>query len=365
MSDAYERRRLGRGSAADRSLLSRKARAWSALRLGIALLLAVAATKTLMASRYSASQWFDLLVFGITLGSIYALVALGYTMIYGVLRMVNFAHGDIMMTGAFAGYFVFAAADRAGELQRQPVLVVAATLGVCMLVATTSALLVERVAYRPFGRTRSAAPLICAIGASFFLEQTFRAFFGSSVKSYPDLPWDAPVLTVGGLRVPKIDLVVVGCALAAMATLYFIVNKTRTGTAIRAVSEDADAASLMGIDVQRAVVLCFALAGATAGLAGVLYALVFHQVHFAMGFMLGIKAFGSAMVGGIGSVPGAMLGGLVLGVFESVGPSLLLDGIGVAAPYQLRDLIAFILLIAVLVFRPQGLLGERSPRRRA
>jgi branched-chain amino acid transport system permease protein len=342
----------------------RRLGAWS-LRLGVFAALAGAVVKTLVESRYSASQWFDLVVFGITIGSIYALVALGYTMVYGVLRMINFAHGDITMTGAFAGYFAIAACERTGLLQRAPIVAVGVTLVVSIIVATASALLVERIAYRPFGRTRNFAPLICAIGASFFLEQTFRAFFGSSVKSYPDLPWGAPVFEFGGLRVPKIDLMVVACALTAMTSLYILIHKTRIGTAIRAVSEDADAASLMGIDAERVVVLCFALGGAMAAIAGVFYALVFHQVHFFMGFMLGIKAFGSAVLGGIGNVLGAMLGGIALGIFESAGPPLLLDGIGVPAPYQLRDLLAFVLIILVLVLRPQGLLGERLPKLRA
>jgi branched-chain amino acid transport system permease protein len=224
---------------------------------------------------------------------------------------------------------------------------------------------VERLAYRPFRHVRGLAPLISAIGASFFLEQTFRGFFGSSVKSYPDLHWKPPALDVMGYMVPKIDLLVIGAAFVSMAVLYAVVNHTKMGTAIRAVSEDKEAASPMGFDVNKVVIFTFALGGIMAGIAGVLYAFVFKQVYFFTGFMPGVKAFGAAVPGGIGNVPGAMVGGLLLGLFESVGPSLFFDGFGIPAPYQLHDLIAFTLLIMVLIFRPNGLFRERLTKERA
>jgi branched-chain amino acid transport system permease protein len=320
---------------------------------------------TLVSTRYGAAQWFDFVMFGITIGSIYALVALGYTMVYGVLRLINFAHGDIMMTGAFAGYFVASAFDHAGFLAAHPVLAVLGTLAVAVAVATGIAVLAERIAYRPFRRVRGLAPLISAIGVSFFLEQTFRGLFGASVKSYPDLHWTQASFSLAGFLVPKIDVVVIACAVLAMLVLYAIIHRTKMGTAIRAVSEDNEAAALMGIDVDRVVVFTFMLGGAMAGIAGVFYAFVFKQVYFFMGFTPGIKAFGAAVLGGIGSVPGAMIGGFFLGIVESVGPSLFFDGIGIPAPYQLRDLIAFTLLIMVLIFRPNGLLGERLAKPRA
>jgi branched-chain amino acid transport system permease protein len=330
--------------------------------LRVAALAAVFAgtTLSLLRSRYELPQWFEFIVAGITMGSIYAQVALGYTMVYGVLRMINFAHGDITMGGAFAGYFVATASDRAGVLQSHPLLALAATLLASSAVAMGIALLVERIAYRPFRHVRGFAPLVCAIGASLFLEQTFRGLFGSSVKSYPDLGWQDVAFGVGSFRIRQLDVVVICCAVAAMAVLHFIVNKTRMGTAIRAVAEDAEVAALMGIDVNRAVAFTFLLGGAMAGIAGVCYAFVFKQVYFYMGIMLGIKAFAAALLGGMGSVPGAMLGGFVLGLAESVGPALFFDSIGIRAPFQLRDLIAFALLIGVLIFRPNGLLGERS-----
>jgi branched-chain amino acid transport system permease protein len=209
------------------------------------------------------------------------------------------------------------------------------------------------------------APLICAIGVSFFLEQTFRGMFGSAVKSYPSPSWQRATFSLGGFNVPRVDVLVIGLALIFMGVLYLIVQRTKMGTAMRAVAEDGEAAALMGIDVDKVVVFTFILGGAMAGIAGVFYAFVYKQVYFFMGFTPGIKAFGAAVLGGIGNIPGAMLGGFFLGMVESVGPTLFLDGLGIPAPYQLRDLIAFTLLIMVLIFRPQGLLGERMARKRA
>ncbi len=335
------------------------------LRLLVLIVVIGGTVGTLIKSRYGVAQWFDFVLFGLTIGSIYAQVALGYTMVYGVLRLINFAHGDIMMTGAFAGYFVANGFDRSGFLGAHPILTILITMAVSVVVSTTIALLVERIAYRPFRHVRGFAPLISAIGASFFLEQTFRGFFGSSVKSYPDIGWHQREFDFFGFMVPKIDVLVIGCAFLSMAVLYAVVNHTKMGTAIRAVSEDKEAAALMGIDVNKVVIFTFTLGGVMAGIAGVLYAFVFKQVYFFMGFTPGVKAFGAAVLGGIGNVPGAMVGGIFLGLFESVGPSLFLDGIGIPAPYQLRDLIAFTLLIMVLIFRPNGLFGERLAKERA
>jgi branched-chain amino acid transport system permease protein len=335
------------------------------LRIGVVLVVVVGTAGTLIKGRYNAAQWFDFVMFGLTIGSIYAQIALGYTMVYGVLRLINFAHGDIVMTGAFAGYFVATPLDRSGLLTSQPVLCMTAILVFAMIVSTSIAVLTERIAYRPFRRVVGLAPLICAIGVSFFLEQTFRGMFGSAVKSYPEPEWERVTFQLGNFNVPRIDLLVIGLALVFMGVLYLIVQRTRMGTAMRAVAEDGEAAALMGIDVNKVVVFTFVLGGAMAGIAGVFYAFVYKQVYFLMGFTPGIKAFGAAVLGGIGNIPGAMLGGFFLGMVESVGPTLFLDGIGIPAPYQLRDLIAFTLLIMVLIFRPQGLLGERMARKRA
>jgi branched-chain amino acid transport system permease protein len=335
------------------------------LRLIVLVVVVGGTIGTLISTGYGAAQWFDFVMFGVTIGSIYAQVALGYTMVYGVLRLINFAHGDIMMTGAYSGYFVATSFDRSGFLAAHPVQAVLGTVVVSAVISTSIAVLAERVAYRPFRHVRGLAPLISAIGVSFFLEQTFRGMFGSSVKSYPDLHWQNPSFLIGVFTVPKIDLVVIGCAVLSMVALYLVIHRTKMGTAIRAVSEDTEAAALMGIDVNRVVVFTFALGGVMAGIAGVFYAFVFKQVYFYMGFTPGIKAFGAAVLGGIGNVPGAMIGGFFLGIVESVGPTLFFDGIGIPAPYQWRDLIAFTLLIMVLIFRPYGLLGERLAKQRA
>ncbi len=335
------------------------------LRIGVVAVVVGGTIGTLLHNRYTAAQWFDFVVFGLTIGSIYAQIALGYTMVYGVLRLINFAHGDIVMTGAFAGYFVATPLDRSGFLNSHPVLGMSAILAVAIVTSTSIAVLTERIAYRPFRRVVGLAPLICAIGVSFFLEQTFRGMFGSAVKSYPSPDWQRATFQLLGFNVPRVDVLVIGLALVFMAGLYLIVQRTRMGTAMRAVAEDGEAAALMGIDVNKVVVFTFVLGGAMAGIAGVFYAFVYKQVYFFMGFSPGIKAFGAAVLGGIGNIPGAMLGGFFLGMVELVGPTLFLDGIGIPAPYQLRDLIAFTLLIMVLIFRPQGLLGERMARKRA
>ena len=225
---------------------------------------------------------------------------------------------------------------------------------VAIITSTTIAVLTERIAYRPFRHVRGLAPLICAIGVSFFLEQTFRGAFRARASAPIPIPkWQSGDRQRVRLRRSVASTL---CRHRRRSSrwliLYLIVQKTRMGTAMRAVSEDADAAAMMGIDVDKVVVFTFALGGAMAGIAGVCYAFVFKQVYFFMGFTPGIKAFGAAVLGGIGSVPGAMLGGFFLGIVELVGPPLFLDGIGIPAPYQLRDLIAFTLLIMVLIFRP-------------
>ncbi|MDA0701758.1 MAG: branched-chain amino acid ABC transporter permease [Proteobacteria bacterium] len=318
---------------------------------------------TLIDGRYSNEQWFDFVMFGLTMGGIYALVALGYTMVYGILRLINFAHGDIFMTGAFTAYFVASPLGKSGFLEENLLISMIIICLTAMVTCVIIALTVERICYRPFRSVRSFAPLICAIGASFFIQHSFRGMYGSSVRAYPDVEFFDKLLSIGSFDFPMIQPVVILAALGSMTGLYLIVMKTRMGTAMRATSEDRDTASLMGIDVNRVIIFTFVLGGSMAGIGGVLYAFVFKQVYFFMGFFPGIKAFSAAVLGGIGNIPGAMLGGFFLGTVESVGPALFLDGLGIVAPYQLRDLIAFTMLVMVLIFRPQGLLGERVSQR--
>jgi branched-chain amino acid transport system permease protein len=234
-----------------------------------------------------------------------------------------------------------------------------------MAVCTVTALIVERICYRPFRHVASLAPLICAIGASFVLQHTFRGMFGSNVRSYPDPEWMKGAVDVAGASVPVVQVIVIATAVAAMLFLYVIVQKTKMGVAMRAVSEDRDAAALMGIDANKVILFTFVLGACMAGIGGVLYCFVYKQIYFYMGFLPGIKAFSAAVLGGIGNIPGAMIGGIFLGVVESMGPALFLDGIGITAPYQLRDLIAFAMLVMVLIFRPQGLFGEALAKKRA
>jgi branched-chain amino acid transport system permease protein len=234
-----------------------------------------------------------------------------------------------------------------------------------MIVSSSIALLVERVAYRPLREAPRLVPLISAIGASFFLLYTFRGFFGPGVYAYPPIPALEGEWVILGVHILKVQGVIILAASLMMAILFSIVQFTKIGKAMRAVSEDKDTSALMGIDVNRIIVTTFGVGAAMAGAAGVLYALIYRQVTFAMGFTPGIKAFTSAVLGGIGNIPGAMLGGIVLGVVESVGPSLVLEGLGITRPYQLKDAIAYTMLVMILLFRPQGILGERLTKKKA
>ena len=337
---------------------------WS-LRILILVVVVGGTIGTLIKGRYSIEQWFDFVMFGLTIGGIYALIALGYTMVYGILRLINFAHGDITMTGAFSAFFLARHLDRTGFLDAYPLLAMLAIVALAMVVCSVIALAVERICYRPFRHVATLAPLICAIGASFFLQHSFRGLYGSTIRSYPDPEWLKGKIDIAGFGIPLVQPMVIGTALAAMLLLYLVVQKTKMGTAMRAVSEDRDAAAMMGIDVNKVIIFTFILGGCMAGIGGVLYAMVYKQVYFFMGFLPGIKAFSAAVLGGIGNIPGAMIGGFFLGIVESVGPALFLDGIGIKAPYQLRDLIAFTMLVMVLIFRPQGILGERLAAKRA
>jgi branched-chain amino acid transport system permease protein len=282
--------------------------------------------------------------------------------------MINFAHGDVFMTGPFVGYFVATAFNRAGYFGASPwaeVVALAVIMVVAMAVSTIIAVLLERIAYRPLRRAPRLIPLITAIGASFFLEYAFRGLFGSGVKSYPEISILSGRWVIFGISILRIRVVVIVSAVVMLLGLWLFVQRTKAGKAMQAVSEDKDTAALMGIDVDRIIVITFVVGGALAGAAGVLYALMFRQVTFIMGFMPGLKAFTAAVLGGIGNVVGAALGGLFLGIAESLFPNLVLDGLGVPAPYQLRDALAFVLLVLVLIFRPTGILGERLASKKA
>jgi branched-chain amino acid transport system permease protein len=320
---------------------------------------------TLASARYTSHHWFDFIVFGLAQGSIYALIAMGYTMVYGILRMINFAHSEVFMSGPYTAYFVAAFFASSGLLDRSPIFCLVVIFLVSMAMSTLIAVLLERIAYRPLRSAPRLVPLITAIGASFFLQYTFRGLYGSGFQAYPVIKILEGQWLWGEFRILKFQAVVIIAAALLMAALYSFVQRTKIGKAIRAVSEDKEMAFMVGIDVDRMIVITFVIGGMAAGAAGVLYAIMFKQVHFFMGFIPGIKAFTAAVLGGIGNIPGAMLGGIFLGIVESVGPTLFLDGLGIVAPYQLKDAIAFILLVLVLIFRPTGILGERLAVKKA
>jgi branched-chain amino acid transport system permease protein len=334
-------------------------------RLAVLVVVVWGTIGTLRAGQYSGEVWLDFVVFGLSQGAIYALIALGYTMVYGILRMINFAHGEIFMSGAYTAYFFADALDRAGFFDRHPIISLLIALCVSMGISTGIALLVERIAYRPLRRAPRLVPLISAIGASFFLQYTFRGLYGSGFRAYPEAEILKGEWIIAGVGILRTQAIVIVASILMMLALYMFVMRTKTGTAMRAVSEDLEVAALMGINVDRIIVITFAIGAAAAGAAGILYAVVFKQVHFFMGFIPGLKAFTAAVLGGIGNIPGAMVGGMFLGIFESIGPILFLDGLGIVAPYQLKDVIAFTMLVMVLIFRPSGILGERLAQKKA
>lgn len=325
----------------------------------------VGSVATLTQGKFTTQQWFSFIVDGITLGSIYALIALGYTLVYGILRMINFAHSEVFMSGPFTAYFVADAMGASGFLEQNLIVGLIVIFVVSMTVSTVVAVLLERIAYRPLRFAPRLVPLITAIGASFFLQYFFKGLYGPNIKVYPEVASLRQLIQIGDFRIQYLQLMIIVAAGLMMAALQFFIQRSRTGKAMRAVAEDKQTAALMGIDIDRIIVMTFVIGGALAGAAGVLYALLFKQVNFIMGFTPGIKAFTAAVLGGIGNVPGAMVGGLFLGVAESVGPSLFLDGLGVPAPGQLKDAIAFTLLVLVLIFRPSGILGEKLIQKKA
>ncbi|MGH2428907.1 MAG: branched-chain amino acid ABC transporter permease [Candidatus Limnocylindria bacterium] len=315
---------------------------------------------TLTSGRLSPSAWVLLMIAGVSQGAVYALIALGYTLVYGVLFIVNFAHGEVFMMGAFTGMFVASGLAATGLLADSPFIALLIIFLAAMLASMIVAIVLERVAYRPLRRAPRLVPLITAIGASLFLQYSALGLFGARARRYPPVELLSGRIDVFGFSLTRIELVTIVASVVLMAALFYFIERTRTGRAMRAVSEDKDVAALMGINVDRVIVTTFAIGGLLAGAAGVLYSFLFNRVDFVMGLLPGIKAFTAAVLGGIGNIVGAMLGGLVLGIFENVGPALLLTGAGVPSTNQLRDVVAFSVLVLVLLFRPTGLLGRKE-----
>jgi branched-chain amino acid transport system permease protein len=301
---------------------------------------------------------------GIVLGFMYALIALGYTMVYGVLEFINFAHSEIFVVGAFIGVEILLLLENTGSLTvLHPAFVLLAVLFAGMLVSGLVAVGLERAAYRPLRGAPRLAPLISAIGASFFLQDLVRLieslWRNTFYLTYPGLELLERTFPLGAnLALPVKSLLLIVTAVAMLFGLHLFVKRTKVGTAIRAVAEDPDAASLMGIPVNRIIALTFFVGGAMGGAAGVLFGLHYSLVNPYSGFVPGMKAFTAAVLGGIGNMPGAVLGGLILGLVEAFAASylsILTDG---AFGAEYKDVFAFAILILILIFRPKGLLGE-------
>ncbi|HET8563253.1 MAG TPA: branched-chain amino acid ABC transporter permease [Candidatus Binatia bacterium] len=299
------------------------------------------------------------------LGFMYALIALGYTMVYGVLEFINFAHSEIFVLGAFVGVEILLLLESAGQLATfHPAVVLLLVIMAGMVVSGLAAMALERVAYRPLQGAPRLVALISAIGASFFLQDALRLFESlwrnTFYLTYPTMDVLEKTLSLRmNMVVPVKSLLVMGTALATLLGLYLFVNRTRIGTAIRAVAQDPDTASLMGIPVNRVIAVTFFVGGTLGGLAGVLFGLHYSLVNPYSGFIPGLKAFTAAVLGGIGNIPGAMLGGMLLGVLEAFAASylsILTDG---AFGAEYKDVFAFVILILILIFRPKGLLGEK------
>ncbi|MCK4741177.1 MAG: branched-chain amino acid ABC transporter permease [Anaerolineales bacterium] len=321
---------------------------------------------TVQAGRYPSAAWATLVFAGLAQGSIYALIALGYTLVYGILLMINFAHGEIYMAGAFTVVFVANYFADSGFLTANPVLSILIWIVIAAVVSIAIAVLLERVAYRPLRDAPRLVPLITAIGASFALQYTFRGLYGAEFRAYPEVAFLKAEVSILGFNVPLVQPVVFFAAVLLMIILDIFIERTKQGKAMRAVSENKDVSRLMGIDTDKIIVTTFAIGGALAGAAGIFNGL-FRPVgvFFFMGFFPGLKAFTAAVLGGIGNVRGAFVGGLLLGLIESVFPILILEGLGIPSANQLRDAFAFTMLVLILIFRPQGIFGERLAEKKA
>ena len=293
------------------------------------------------------------LINGIVVGSIYAMVALGYTMVYGILGIINFAHGEVMMIGAMVAMTIATLLLKAG-LPVLLVLILAAIAAmiVCMILSYT----IEKVAYRPLRNAPKLAPLITAIGVSFLLQSIAQLVWGLEHFPFPELLPSKRIILFGDVGITMREIVIVIVSLIMMTGLLTLVNKTKLGRAMRATSENVGVTGLMGVNPNKVISATFMIGAALAAIAGILYAMnAGGKVHFFMGFMPGMKAFIAAVLGGIGNIPGAVVGGLVLGLAEALGAGY------ISSEYQ--DVFAFVVLVVVLIFRPSGLLGQRTADR--
>jgi branched-chain amino acid transport system permease protein len=288
-------------------------------------------------------EFVQQMVNGLALGSVYALIALGYTMVYGIVKLINFAHGDVLMVGAFAGYFVLV------PMGVTPVSLILAFI-VSMAVCALLGVIIERTCYKPLRNSPKINSLITAIGVSFVLENGARVlpFMGPNPRQFPT--FGSANYVILGITISRVQILVFGVTIVLMLLLNYIVNFTKMGKAMRAVSYDMKAALLMGIDVNRIISFTFAIGAALAAAAGILFASSYPQIEPYMGMMPGLKAFVAAVLGGIGSIPGAMIGGVILGVAETLTKGFISS--------QLADAVAFGILIVILIIKPSGILGK-------
>jgi branched-chain amino acid transport system permease protein len=285
----------------------------------------------------------------LAVGAIYALIALGYTMVYGVLKLINFAHGELFTIGSYLGLTLLTSLGLSGFFG--PVLgVLLLALMVMGLVAVVGALL-ERSAYRPLRESPRLSAVVSALGASIFFQNAVMLIYGARLQVYPQGILPRTAVNLFGLYLPLVKLIILLASVVIMAALYVYIHKTRIGTAIRAAAIDQGAARLMGIDVDRVILIVFLIGPALGGLAGLMVGLLYGQINFTMGWVYGLKAFTAAILGGIGNIPGAMVGGILLGVIEAMGAAYI--------SIAWKDAIAFVVLILILIVRPTGLLGER------
>lgn len=294
---------------------------------------------------------------GLVLGSMYALVALGYTMVYGVLNLINFAHGDVLMVGAMAGLSILkllhvVAPDLPGMAQL--LIAILGAIPVCIAVNV----LIERVAYRKLRNAPRLAPLITAIGISILVQTFSMMIWGRSPIPFPSIMPSTPV-ALGGAVISQTQILLLALATIAMVGLVLLVEKTKMGRAMRATAENPRVAGLMGVDSNKVIVATFAIGAALAAIAGVMWAANYSSAQFAMGFVPGLKAFSAAVLGGIGNIYGAMVGGIILGLIESLGAGYIGDLTGGILGSHYQDIFAFVVLIVVLTLRPSGIMGER------
>jgi branched-chain amino acid transport system permease protein len=284
---------------------------------------------------------------GISLGSIYALIALGYTMVYGIMQMINFAHADVYMVGAFTAYYVakWTGLENSPGFSTFAILLVSA-----MVVCSVLGLLIERLAYRPLRQSPKLNVLITAIGVSLFLEFAGQVVFGADPKVFPDIMKDFVIGSFGGIDLKSSDITVLGVSLVAMVILNFIIQKTKMGRAMRAVSANASVASMLGVNTNRVISFTFIVGSSLAAIGSILVGMKYPKIDPLMGMMIGLKAFVAAVLGGIGNIPGAVVGALIMGLSEEMVVAYL------SSTY--RDALAFGILIVILIFKPTGLFGK-------